>query len=252
MRIANLIQVFRASSASTGVVLPGRVTVHLVAARVRLDEVVDDAGRQVEVGVADQQAVVRVEGARVRRRRAAGHRRRQRPGAGDVADVERRSPGSRRAAPSSSGSAARRGRCGLKLPAREIGLARARAEGPDHAVGPALEVAAGAVLPALRRQALVGGDGGVPAGRSKWPRLEKNISAPTATFSASEPGGGRVGRPDHLDHPVLLEVDHRDVAARRGSRRRRTAPLAVMTMPCGFLPALSPLVAGSAGSLRSM
>ena len=30
----------------------------------------------------------------------------------------------------------------------------------------------------------------VPAGRSKWPREEKNISAPTSTTSSVEPGVG--------------------------------------------------------------
>ena len=42
--------------------------------------------------------------------------------------------------------------------------------------------------PSLDRRPSV--DTVAPAGRSKWPREEKNISAPTATTSSSDPGVG--------------------------------------------------------------
>ena len=42
--------------------------------------------------------------------------------------------------------------------------------------------------PSLESRSLV--ETVAPAGRLKWPREEKNISAPTATTSSGEPGAG--------------------------------------------------------------
>ena len=75
------------------------------------------ARRHVDVAVvADQQAVVRIERARVRPAASRRQRRGQRAGAGDVADVRLEVLRPRRRSPSSSGSAASSGSCGLKVP----------------------------------------------------------------------------------------------------------------------------------------
>ena len=88
----------------------------------------------------------------------------------------------------------------------------------------------------------------VPAGRSKLPREEKKTSAPTVTTSlASEPGGGSGAVRITRSTRSLSQVDHARRCARRSSRRTRACPASLTTMPSGFLPALSPLVAGFAG-----
>ena len=93
--------------------------------------------------------------------------------------------------------------------------------------------------------------GAVLAGRSKFPREEKKTSAPTVVFSAAEPGGGsgavrmtRSTRSLRRSTCVTLRETEFTTHAR--------VPASLTTMPSGFLPALSPLVAGFAGSLRSM
>ena len=83
------------------------------------------------------------------------------------------------------------------------------------------------------------------------PRDEKNMSAPTATTSSCEPGAGpgavwttRMTRSRRRSTTETL----RDSALLTYAR----VPAGLMAIPCGFLAALAPAVAGLAGSARSM
>src|SRR3954454_18630811 len=88
-------------------------------------------------------------------------------------------------------------------------------------------------------------------GRSKFPREEKNISAPTPTTCPIEPGAAGA----ELCTVLMTRSPRRSTTdTLRETKFATYARVAaeLTTMPCGFLPAFAPAVAGFAGSLRSM
>src|SRR3954451_3572996 len=90
-----------------------------------------------------------------------------------------------------------------------------------------------------------------PAGRAKLPREEKNISAPTLTPWPIEPAGAGA------DDWIVLMTRSFDRSTTETLRETKSftyarVPAELTTMPCGFLPAFAPAVAGFAGSSRSM
>jgi hypothetical protein len=129
---------------------PDRIDVDLPAACILLDERVDDARREVDVViVADHEAVIAVEEAVSRGRIPARLRRRHVARAGNVADIRLEIlhfiEDSRIVEELLLGTVPR------VEASREIyGLARSGIELPDHAISPAVEMAAGAILPAVR------------------------------------------------------------------------------------------------------
>ena len=90
-----------------------------------------------------------------------------------------------------------------------------------------------------------------PAGLLNRPRDEKNISAPTSATSSGEPGAGSGAVRITL---VTASVVRSTTDTLRDTKFWTYArvPCLLTTMPCGFLPALLPAVAGFAGSFRSM
>src|SRR5437763_12992672 len=103
--------------------------------------------------------------------------------------------------------------------------------------------------PSCDRRSLV--DTIAPAGRLKFPREEKNTSAPAVTTSPGVPGAGSgaVGMTF-----TTLSVPRSTTDTLRVTKLLTYArvPARLTTIPCGFFPALAPLVAGLAGSLRTM
>src|ERR1041385_1099511 len=91
----------------------------------------------------------------------------------------------------------------------------------------------------------------VPGMLSKLPREEKNISAPTRLVSPCEPGAGRS---ELCIVAITVSLARATTETFRETKlaTKATVPEPLMAMPCGFLPALAPMVAGLVGSFRSM
>jgi hypothetical protein len=143
----------------------------------------------------------------------------------------------------------------LRLRGLKVALSGTDLRGPEPnsqitpSVSPSKWQLAQVCQPSLASRSLVCTE--APAGRLKFPRDEKNISAPTATVSSCEPGAG-----SEAVRMVLStwSVSRSTTETLRDTKLATQArlPERLITMPCGSLPALSPLVAGLAGSLRSM
>lgn len=90
-----------------------------------------------------------------------------------------------------------------------------------------------------------------PAGRLKWPREEKNISAPTRMRSATEPETG-VFAVWMTSTTLSFTRSTTETFPETKLATHALVPSELMTSPCGFLPALASRVAATLGSLRSI
>src|SRR5258706_4854009 len=91
----------------------------------------------------------------------------------------------------------------------------------------------------------------VPGIESKLPREEKNISAPTRFVSPCVLCAGK----SEVGTTAMTESVVRSTTETLRETKLATyapLPLLLMAMPCGFFPALAPLVAALFGSFRSI